>query len=146
MNFKRKLIIVLAVIGSLLILIFKYGLGIKTETNTGTVDPEAEGIKIIMTSPDKLEDATILPNQTISITFNKSLESSAEVKISMEPPIEYKIELSEDQKTFKLTPKNVYLLGNGYTLKILGGTKFDGKKELGRDEIFHFRTINYRGV
>ncbi|MBI2596414.1 hypothetical protein HYW46_06835 [Candidatus Daviesbacteria bacterium] len=161
MSLKQKIIGIIVVLGIALIAVFQTGLGGNlsgrmdslrqladrgNDSVKGVNNTKDQEIKIISTNPSPLEETTILPMQAIEITFNQTLESAPEFKTSMEPKADYKTELSEDRKTAKIIPIKPYTLGGGYTLHILGNTKFDGKKELNREEIFHFKTINYTGV
>lgn len=105
--------------------------------------------EIISTNPDPLEGATILSNQYIEITFSKPLVAS-EFKHKFDPDIEYKVEVLNSQKdkggtTVRITFKNLEL-GSGYTLFVLPQTKTEESEELGKDYIYHFKTINYKGV
>lgn len=110
------------------------------------VEDPNQAPQITSTNPEPLENATVLPNQPLEITFNRPLENTAEFRTSIEPKIEYKVELSDDHKTAKFTFINPLDLGSGYTLIIQRGSKFEGKRELENDYIFHFKTIEYRGV
>lgn len=143
MSLKQKIIGIIVLLGGFLIFIFQQGLYSKPTDNTPM---QSDEIKIVSTNPNPLEGATILPIQKIEITFNRPIEGSGEFKTTMDPQLDYKIELSEDRKTAIITPNKPYTLGGGYTLHIMGNTKFDGKKQLDREEIFHFKTINYSGV
>lgn len=147
-SLKQKIIGIVAVLGIALIAVFQQGLGEKSPAITPKLldDSQTQEIKIVSTNPSPLEETTVLPMQTIEITFNQPIEGAGEFKTSMEPGADYKVELSDDRKTAKITPIKPYTLGGGYTLHILGNTKFDGKRELNREEIFHFKTINYSGV
>lgn len=111
---------------------------------------ENDSPKIASTKPDPLEEAIIGANETIEITFNKSLENEGELKLKFEPKLEYKIdykiELSQDRKTAKIIPLKPYELGSTYTLFIGPDTKFDGVGAWGQEKIYHFKTIRYRGV
>ncbi len=156
LTLKQKIIGFIIVLGIALIAVFQQGLGGKLSEKmdsrfrgndiTGRGNDSVGEIKIVSTNPSPLEETTILPMQTVEITFNQPIEGAGEFKTSMDPKADYKIELSDDRKTAKIIPIKPYTLGGGYTLHILGNTKFDGKKELNREEIFHFKTINYSGV
>lgn len=148
MSFKQKIIAAIVAIGIILIGIFTFGLG-----GDATPVPEAQnqlqGIQIVSTSPSQLKDkrdVVIPPTQTLEVTFNEPLENVPETRISLDPPAEITIELSADKKTAKIIPVKPLDLGQGYTIFIKAGTKFEGKKELGRDENLHFQVITYKGV
>lgn len=148
LTLKQKIIGLIVAVGIALIAIFQQGLGGKSPAITPKLldDSQTQEIKIISTNPSPLEETTILPTQTIEITFNQPLENAPEFRTIMDPKADYKIELSDDRKTAKIIPNKPYVLGGGYTLHILGNTKFEGKRELNREEIFHFKTISYSGV
>ena len=150
-NLKTKIIALIAIIGAVLILIFQRGLYSKSdpkvdppkvETNISTNNEE---IKVVSTSPNPLEEAVILPNQNIEITFNQPIENRGEFKNLIEPKADYEIKLSDDRKTAKIVPHVPFQLGVTFTLFIKPDTKFDGKT-LNREIIYHFKTINYQGV
>lgn len=158
-NLKRKIIWIILVIGALLILIFQRGLYSRSDLTNNTA-PDAKSsvpaqssnqeIKIISTNPDPLEEAVILPTQTIEITFNIPLENKGEFKNKIEPLLnplsDYEIKLSDDRKTAKIIPTIPFKLGTTFTLFILPASKFDGKRQLGKEIIYHFKTIEYRGI
>lgn len=102
--------------------------------------------RIISTKPDPLEEAIISATQVIEITFNKPLENVGEFKNKIEPKVDYKVELSADRKTAKITPTKAFELGSTYTLFIGTESKFDGIGRWGEEKIFHFKTIKYTGV
>ncbi len=108
--------------------------------------PLSEKPKIISTKPDPLEESIIPATQVIEITFNKPVENVGEFKNRIEPKIDYKVELSSDRKTARITPLKPYELGATYTLFIGTETKFDGVGRWGEEKIFHYKTITYRGI
>lgn len=105
-----------------------------------------ESPKIIYTKPDPLNETIISASEVIEITFNKPLQNVPEFKLRIEPKAEYKVELSPDRKTAKITPLKPLELGASYTLYIGHDTKFEGAGEWGKDQTFHFRTVKYRGI
>ena len=102
--------------------------------------------EIISTKPDPLEEAVVSATEQIEITFSHPLENSDQAKFRLEPKVDYKIVLSQDRKTAKIVPQKPYDLGSTYTLFILPDSKFDGIGQWGKEKIFHFKTIKYRGV
>lgn len=102
--------------------------------------------QIVSTKPDPLEDNIVGATDTIEITFNRPLENVGEFKSNIEPKVGYKVTLSSDRKTAKITAVKGFLLGTTYTLFIGTETKFDGIGRWGEEKIFHFKTITYRGV
>lgn len=153
LSLKQKIMIVVALVGAALIWIFQQGLYTKSSSTT---QPEVEvnqaqniqssEPQVVSTNPKNLDGITILANQTIEITFNIPLENRGEFKNRIDPESEVEIQLSEDRKTAKIIPLKPYKLGTGFTLFIKPDTKFDGKKQLEKEIIYHFKTINYKGV
>lgn len=154
LSFKQKLMIVVAALGALLVLIFQGGLYkpnpvpvVPGEASSKTQEAQNEPIKIVSTAPSPLDEATILPVQTIELTFNYPLENKGEFKHKFEPEFKgYELKLSDDRKTVTITPTKAFKLGTTYTFSILPDSKFDGKKVLKESFTYHFRTIEYRGV
>ncbi len=107
---------------------------------------QSDSPRIVSTKPDPLNETIIPANQIIEITFNKPLQNVPEFKIRFEPKIDFKVELSADRKTAKITPTKSFELGAEFTLSIAPDTKFDGVGNWGVDKSFHFRTIKYRGI
>lgn len=102
--------------------------------------------RIVSTTPDNLDGATVLANQSIQISFNQPLENKEEFKMRFDPAIPYHLDLSGDRKTIKIIPDQPLSLGTTYTLFISVDSKFTGGGRLDGDKIFHFRTIEYKGV
>lgn len=154
LSLKHKIIGIVTIIGALLIFIFGRGLSSSTPSsqNKPVVEPtktEAQDnkeIKVVTTVPPNLDGAVILPTQVIEITFNQPLENRGEFKNRIDPLAEYEIKLSDDRKTAKIILSKPFKLGTGYTLFIKPDTKFDGKKTLDKELIYHFNTISYKGV
>lgn len=145
---KVKIISIVITVGLILIAIFQFGLG-----GPGTPTPDEttqnQEIMIASTNPSQLKERKefiIVPTQSLEITFNQPLENLPETRISIEPQADVKYELSADKKTIKIIPNTPFNLGQGYTIFIKAGTKFEGKKEFGRDENYHFSVISYNGV
>lgn len=102
--------------------------------------------QIVSTKPEPLNENFVSGSEPIEITFNRPMENVGEFKIRIEPKIDYKVELSADRKTAKITPSKPYPLGTSFTLYINSDTKFDGVGSWGENKEFHFRTIKYTGV
>lgn len=134
---------IVAAVGLLLIYIFQQGLAGKAPESQNA---EEENPRIVSTSPAPLDQTVLLPTQSFEITFNLPLQNNGEFKNRIEPDLEYKVELSSDRKTARITPLKPLALGQGYTLFILPDTKFDGAKNLNQELIFHFKTISYKGI
>lgn len=163
LSFKQKIIAAVVTIGLILIAIFQRGFGKatplfptnsppKTETSSENTQVSEEP-KLLSTNPSPLNNAVILPTQTIELTFNTPLENRGELKFEIKPQAEVEVSLSNDKKTAKITPTKPYTLGQTYTINIKNETKFDnppagraGKKRLPDGLNFTFKTIDYRGV
>lgn len=151
LSLKQKIIIIIAAVGAALIFIFQRGLYSKpaaekpvdTQKNTAQSSEEP---KLIFTNPTPLEGSTILPTQSVQITFNIPLENVGEFKHRLEPKTPYEAKLSDDKKTVTITPTKPLKLGSGYTLFIDQLSKFEGGKRLNGGIDIHFRTIEYKGV
>lgn len=147
-----KIIILITAIGIALIAVFQHGLYDKPDpkpieqSQAKTDDSNKLEPQIVTTNPDPLENAVILPMQTIEITFNRPLENVGEFKNRIEPKPDYRLELSSDRKSAKIIPIKPFKLGERYNLFIQPDTKFDGHIELKRDYSYHFRTVEYKGV
>ena len=141
--------IMVALIGAALILIFQHGL---YSNPTSSSDPKPQNIaqtnqvEVVSTSPTPLDQAVIWAQQPIQISFNTPLENVPEFKLTIDPKYDYKVELSDDKKTAIITPTQPLKLGVVYSIHISGDTKFEGKKTLGKDLIYNVRTIEYKGV
>lgn len=141
----NKTILAIILIGIGVIYVFYHGIYQKsTLNNTKGVTQETAEPSVATTNP--VDRATILPTQTIEITFNQPLENVGEFKNNIDPKVEYTVELSSDRKTAKITPKGSFALGTTYTLTIKPDTKFDGHKLFNKDYTLQFKTIDYRGI
>lgn len=143
-----------AIIGALLILLFQRGIYGKTtvepkEKTPPLNQPAVQQIDkpvVASTVPSPLEEAIIVPTQVIEITFNLPLENAGEFKNRLEPKSDYTVKLSDDRKTAKIIPNPLFALGTTFTLFILTDSKFDGGKRLDHELIYHFKTLEYKGV
>lgn len=151
LTLKQKVIGIIAIIGTVLILIFQGGFYPKTSANLEkssekAVAAQTNNPEIISTSPSSLDSAVLWGAESIEITFNTPLENVPELKYKFEPQSELKVELINNKKTAKFTPVKPLPFGVGFTLTIQGESKFDGKKTLGKEYTYHFRTIEYKGI
>lgn len=154
-DLKKKIIIIIALMGGLLILIFQQGLYSKEQpiyqeptkslTINNSVTPSDEP-QLLSTNPAPLEEAIVFPTQVIELNFNSPLVNEPELKLKIEPKVDYKIELTNKKMTAKIIPTTPYQMGGSFTLFVLPETKFDNGKTLSKDYIYHFKTIQYRGV
>lgn len=107
---------------------------------------QSEHPKIISTKPDPLENAVVSATEIVEITFNRPLENIGEFKFRIDPKADVKIELSSDRKTAKIIPQAPFELGVTYTIFIGPESKFDGVGNWGKEAIYHFQTIKFRGI
>jgi hypothetical protein len=142
----RNKIIFVAIIVTALGFVFLLNKQKDSNKSAQTASNETSSPQIVSTKPETLEDAVISADQTIEITFNKSLENVGEFKVKIEPEIEHKLELSQDRKTGKIIPQKPFELGTTYTIFIGPETKFDGVGKWGQEKVFHVHTIKYRGI
>lgn len=110
------------------------------------VPVENQPPQIVSTKPNPLDNTVVAQDEEIEIVFNRSLENEGELKVRIEPKIEFKKSLSADRKTARITFEKPLELGTSYTLFITGDTKFDGVGSWGQEKNFHFQTIKFRGV
>lgn len=143
---KAKLIWIILAIGAFLLAIFANGLYSSSDSAVvPSVTENSNEIRVVSTVPENLHNSTILPNQTIELTFSEQLVNVPETRWSISPSADIKAELSDDRKTLKLIPNKPYDLGNGYTLLIKADTKIEGKGNLDRELIYSFKTIQFKG-
>lgn len=116
----------------------------KTIESSPTTQSDAP--QIISTKPDPLENAVVSATEVVEITFNRPLENIGEFKFRIDPKAEIKIELSPDRKTAKIIPQTPFELGVTYTIFIGPDTKFDGAGNWGKEAIYHFQTVKFRGI
>lgn len=146
LTLKQKIMAAVLAIGIALIALFRIGLGGSNTTQNAPQPPAPTTPQAISTNPAPLDNAILLPTQSIEITFNMPIENTGEFKHEFDSKLDYKLELSSDRKTIKIIPLQPYKLGQGYTLKIKPETKFDGQKRLEQEIFYHFSTISYNGV
>lgn len=152
LSIKQKIIGLIAIIGTILILIFQGGFYSKSNSKiekpveNASLPIQTDKPQIISTSPNPLDQTILWGTEPIEITFDSPLENAPELKYRLEPKSEMKVELSSDKKTAKFIPVKPLPLGVGFTFTILAESKFEGKKTLGKEYTYHFRTIEYKGV
>lgn len=143
----KKLILIIAALGALLIIIFQNGLYAPIVAPGNRTEGQDEAYaRLLSTDPNPLDNATIAPTQSVSLTFNYPVENPGEFKHSLEPKIDYQVKLSDDRKTVTIVPNKPYQLGLGYTLLIQSDTKFDNGKRLSDPISIHYKTIDYKGI
>jgi hypothetical protein len=139
---------------SMVIILILIGIGIflfikpKLQSKQSNVTTQSEKLTVVSTTPNPLNGATVLPTQTIFITFNKPVAIS-EFKHRFDPEVEHTIETqANDWKgtTMKITFKKPLQLGSGYTLFIESNTHTEAKEDLDHQYVYHFTTISYKGV
>lgn len=139
---KKNIIFVIVLIFIVIII-----LGFRQDKPSSSPPPtsQPDTPRLVSTNPDPLEDTIIAADQAVEITFSHALENIPEFKTKIEPKLDYKVELSGDRKTAKIIPVASFELGTTYTLFIMTDSKFEGGARLAKEEVFHFRTIKYRG-
>lgn len=120
---------------------------VNTQLTPTPVPQNSTYATVVSTNPPDLQNTIILPNQTIQIVFSDPVLNTDELKHKMDPEGGYKLKLSDDRKTLSIIPDPAFQIGTGYTFSILSNdSKFDNGKKLQSDIIYHFQTIQYRGV
>ncbi len=110
-----------------------------------------DGLTLLKTDPDPLDEATILPTQSIIITFNKIIPKS-EFKFKFDPEIkDIEVEaqggkIPTEGSIMKINFKKPLQLGGGYSLSITNSTRTNDGQKLDREYNYHFKTIGYNGV
>ncbi len=129
-----------------LILIIAGFLIIKTvpQRNNTQDTTQNNQFRIVSTSPNPLDGATLLPNSSIEITLSKPT-SVSQFKYHFDPEIPNNIEPQNDP-TFKIIFTKPLELGQGYTLFIDEGTVSKDGEKIDRTYTYHFSTIKYSGV
>jgi hypothetical protein len=112
--------------------------------------PQENKLTVISTKPDPLENTTILPTQDIEITLNKEIPIS-EFKHHFDPDVEHDIEIIKGPSsslgaTIKIKFRKPLELGAGYTLIIESSTRTNDHINLDHEYMYHFKTIQYKGV
>lgn len=149
MQINKKFLFVILVFVSVLLVIFIQKNNPAVNKNPASqIQPEA--FRLVSTNPDPLDEATILPNQVIEFTFSKPIFRS-EFKYSFDPDVEHEIEVIDGRdKEFgskmRIVFKKPLNLGGGFTLFVYSNTKTEEEEELGREYIYHFKTIKYTGI
>ncbi len=142
---KRKLLLLgLLIIVGFIVIFNQRQSKIHSQTNNQPVDT----LKIISTKPDPLDEATILPNQIIEITFNMSFDIG-KLKVKLDPEVDYEITTSHKKpisQTILISFKKPLQLGSGYTLFLFPDPTSQEKLKMDKEYNFHFRTIGYQGI
>ena len=154
MPITKKLIIIAIIIIVTVIFLNKERF-LKSSASIKASPPSIESInqlQIISTNPNPLDGATVLPTQSIEITFNKPIVRS-EFKYKLDPETAHQLTVVEGSdpnkdigQTFKITFRKPLELGKGYTLFVLPGTHTENGLKFDKHQNFTFHTINYRGI
>jgi hypothetical protein len=133
-------------LGVLLFFIFQPKPTQPKPASTPSPSVESSEPHLVSTNPTSLEGTTVTPTQAIELTFNQPLVNEPYTLIRLEPEMDFKVTLTNENKTVKITPAENYKFGSGYTLTVDSLTKFQGDKTLGQNLLFHFKTVSYSGV
>lgn len=107
---------------------------------------ETDSPQIVSIKPANLEESIFSSNESIEITFNRSLENVGEFKVRIDPTVEFKKTVSSDRKTGIITFEKPLEPGKSFTIFIGSDTKFDGVGAWGQSRELHFRTVTYKGI
>lgn len=145
MNKKPVLIIATLIFLALIFFLVK-----NKQTTTPTTPSPSDQLQIISTNPNPLDEATILPTDSIEITLNKPVVVS-ELKHRFDPDIKHEVKVinginNSYGQTFRIIFEKPLPLGSGFTLFILKETHTEEKQLIDKEYIFHFKTIKYSGV
>jgi hypothetical protein len=144
---KNRVIIGILIFGLVLIALFYRGLYPSTNPSDANIQLEASNkVSVVSTDPSPLEGIVLLPTQRIVITLNHPLLNEPEFRHRFDPEVEHTVTLSADKKTVTLSPKTTWPIGNSYTLFISPLSKFEDEAKIDGDIIYHFKTIEYKGV
>lgn len=122
----------------------------KPKSSPTYIAPQPDYLKIVSTNPNPLDEATILPTQSIEIEFSKPIFRS-EFKHHLDPELEHEIEIvngtdKEQGKTIRITFKKPLEFGSGYTLFVEQNTHSEDGQKLEHEYQYHFKTIKYSGI
>ena len=145
---KKFLFAIIIFISILLVIFIQKNKPAVNKNPTSQTQPEV--FRLVSTNPDPLDKTTILPNQPIEFIFSKPIFRS-EFKHSFDPDIEHEVEVIDGRDNafgnkMRIVFKKPLELGSGYTLFIHSNTTTESKETLGRDYIYHIKTIVYKGV
>ncbi len=155
---KSKIMWIVALIGAVLLLLSQTGLyshntvvqgqpiGSAKAPANQTESTNPNEVSLVSTDPSPLDEVVISPDQPIKLTFNTPIDNLAEFKHRFDPDVAHNLSLSEDKKTVTITPKTLFNLSYTYTLFLDPEAKFSDGKTLGKEIIFHFKTVEYNGV
>jgi len=85
LSLKQKIIISILALGAALIVIFQRGFYPFNPAPPVGDETQSENIRVVSTTPSPLDEATILPTQTLEFTFNYPVENKGEFKHKFEP-------------------------------------------------------------
>ncbi len=151
--FRSKLLIFIVIIILGFALNFLWGVKVKqTPDNVQGIIPQKQSdhLRVVSAKPPSLDGATILPTDSLEITFNKPV-SLSEFKHHFDPDVKHDVEPVGQSNpkgaySFKITFKKPLELGAGYTLFIESATHTQDGETLDREYNYHIKTIGYRGV
>lgn len=141
-------------LGILLILIFGKGFysapqptpTSELKTEVGIVKDLGK-IKILSTNPSNLNGKTLLPTDSIEITFDTPTEAfDPSYHVVVEPKADLNVKISSDLKTITIKPAKSWAVGTTYHLLIKDNLKFVGELVLGENVKFDFNTLAIKGI
>lgn len=141
-----KKILILGLFTAVGVTVFWHQSQVKVQTQSSNQPTDV--LKIVSTKPDLLDEATILPTQTIEITFNNSFDID-KLKVRLDPELDYEITTPNKKpvsQTILISFKKPLQLGSGYTLFIFPDPTSKEKLKMDKEYSFHFRTIGYQGI
>src|SRR5581483_11473106 len=116
MSLKQKIVAIVIALGLILIGIFTFGLYPKTvsapisESHPTQAQPDNSGVKVVGGNISTNQVSTISPTQDLEVTFNKPMVQD-NTRISIDPRVGYRTELSSDHHTIKIIPDKSFDLG-----------------------------------
>lgn len=159
---KKIVAVLVTLLGILLLLISGKGFykgGEPTPTSELKVENQAVRdlgkVKLLSTTPANLNGKTLLPTDSIEITFDTPTEAfDPSYHVVVEPKAELNVKISNDLKTITIKPVKSWAVGTTYHLLIKENLKFKGDPSassgqevtLGEVVKFDFNTLAIKGI
>ena len=147
---KLLIFIVIIILGLVFIFLWVKDKNSQPQPPKEVTQEQSDNLRVVSTKPDPLDNSTILPTDSLEITFNKPI-SVSEFKHHFDPEVEHEIEAigqstPKGSYQFKISFKKPLELGAGYTLFVESRTKTNSGETLDHEYNYHIKTIGYRGV